>query len=61
MSGNNRSKHLVVVVGMVCVTAIEVTNLVMQGPDSTVTAAVIGAVTLFVGWVLGKKVGGESA
>jgi len=55
MGQNNHSKHLVACVGIVCVTAIAVTNLVMHGPDSTVTAAVIGAITGFAGWVLGKK------
>jgi len=61
MGENNHSKHLVACVGIICVTAIEVANLALKGPDSTVTAAVVGAITLFVGWVLGKKVGSESA
>jgi len=61
MGENNHSKHLVASVGIICVTAIAVTNLVTHGPDSTVTAAVIGGITLFVGWVLGKKVGSASA
>jgi len=55
MAENNNRKYMVACVGIACVTAIAVTNLVMHGPDSTVTAAVIGAVTGFVGWVLGKK------
>jgi len=55
MSEGNHSKHTVAIVGIICVTAIEVANLVTHGPDSTVTAAVIGGITLFVGWVLGKR------
>jgi len=55
MGENNHRKYMVACVGIVCVTAIAVTNLAMHGPDSTVTAAVIGAITGFVGWVLGKK------
>jgi len=50
-----KGKYVVAAVGIAGVTAIEVTNLVMQGPDATVTTAIVGAITLIVGWVLGKK------
>jgi len=55
MRQNNHSKLVVACVGIICVTAIAITNLVMHGPDSTVTAAVIGAITGVAGWIIGKK------
>jgi len=49
-------KYVVATGGVVCVAAIEVTNIIMKGPDTTIVAAVVGAITAIVGFCFGKAV-----
>ena len=46
-------KHVVAVVGIVGATVLGVTNLYLEGPDSTITAAIIGAITFIAGLAFG--------
>jgi len=47
-------KYLVAAAGIAGVTAIEVANILTRGPDSTIVAAVVGAITAIVGFCFGK-------
>jgi len=47
-------KYVVATAGVVCVAAIEVANILAKGPDSTIVAAVVGAITAIVGFCFGK-------
>jgi len=49
-------KYVVAAAGVMCVAAIEVANILTRGPDSTVVAAVVGAITAIVGFAFGKAV-----
>lgn len=47
------SKHVVAVAGICGAAVLGVANLIFKGPDSTVTAAVIGAITFIAGLAFG--------
>jgi len=47
-------KYLVAAAGIAGVTAIEVANILTRGPDSTIVAAVVGAITAIVGFAFGR-------
>jgi len=47
-------KYVVATAGIVCTAAIEVANIIMKGPDSTIVAAVVGAITAIVGFCFGR-------
>jgi len=49
-------KYVVAAVGIASVAAIEIVNLIMKGPDTTIVSGVIGAITLIVGYCFGKAV-----
>jgi len=49
-------KYIVAAIGIAGVSAIEVANILTRGPDSTIVAAVVGAITAIVGFCFGKKV-----
>jgi len=48
-------KYVVGIVGVVGAVALGVANLSFKGPDATVTAAIIGAVTFIAGLAFGYK------
>ena len=47
-------KYLVAAAGIAGVTAIEVANILTRGPDSTIVAAVVGAITAIVAYAFGR-------
>jgi len=49
-------KYVVAAVGIAGVTTIEVANILTRGPNSTIVAAVVGAITAIVGFCFGKVV-----
>ena len=46
-------KHVVAVVGILGAIVLGVANLYFKGPDSTVTAGIVGAICLIVGYAFG--------
>jgi hypothetical protein len=53
-TNNSVLKYVVAAAGIAGVTVIECVNLYVRGPDSTVTSAIVGAVTFIVGLVFGR-------
>jgi len=49
-------KYVVAAMGIAGAVILGSVNLVMKGPDSTITAAVIGAITFIAGLAFGYKV-----
>jgi len=47
-------KYVVAAAGIIGASAIEIVNLVTHGPNATITTAVIGAITLIVGFCFGR-------
>lgn len=48
------SNYFVAVLGIGCTTAIELASLAVHGPDSTVTAGVVGSIAFMVGLCFGR-------
>jgi len=48
-----KGKHVVACVGIVGAVILGVANLHYQGPDATITAAVVGAITFISGLAFG--------
>jgi len=46
-------KYVVAAVGIGGATALGITNLVVKGPDTTVTLAIVSAITFIAGLVFG--------
>ena len=46
-------KHVVGIVGIIGAVTLGVANLYLEGPDSTITATIIGAVTFIAGLAFG--------
>jgi len=49
-------KALVGIVGMVCITVLEMTNMIYLKADGVAIAAVVGAIAALVGVVIGAKI-----
>jgi len=49
-------KYIVAAVGIAGAAAVGVANLIMKGPDTTVTLAIVSAITFIAGLAFGKKV-----
>jgi hypothetical protein len=50
-----KSKHVVAIVGMICVTVLGVAILYFKGPDSAVLSAIVAAISGIAGYALGGK------